>query len=413
MPLAVVILLLVLALIAARRIGKLRLRIWQSVAAGALAVIVTGGIGPLAALRAIELHVLIFLFGTFVVAEALVLSGELYRLAYGLTSWAQSADALVLALLFAAGLSSGLLMNDTVAVVGTPLALRLASEHRIPARPLLLALAFAITTGSVMSPVGNPQNLLIALSGGLPQPFLAFLGALGPPTLLNLLLIWVVLRRFYPEVFHDLPLVHTAVFDSDPALGRLARLSLALLALLIPVHVLVTILWPQLGLPLSWIAPAAAAPVLLTSPRRGEVLRRIDWSTLVFFVALFVLVAAVWGSGFLQGLLQLDALNLASHRAIFGISVLGSQLVSNVPLVALYLPLLEAAGAGPPALLALAAASTIAGNLLIVGAASNVIVIQSAERRGETLDFLEFARVGVPLTALNVAVYWAWLAWWF
>jgi Na+/H+ antiporter NhaD/arsenite permease-like protein len=90
-------------------------------------------------------------------------------------------------------------------------------------------------------------------------------------------------------------------------------------------------------------------------------------------------------------------------------SVVLSQFISNVPFVALYMPLLRQAGGGPTEMIALAAGSTIAGNLLILGAASNVIIIQNAEKEGQTLSFLEFARVGVPLTVLNCLVYWLFL----
>ena len=83
------------------------------------------------------------------------------------------------------------------------------------------------------------------------------------------------------------------------------------------------------------------------------------------------------------------------------------QIISNVPFVALFQPLLINPSAQD--LMALAAGSTIAGNLFILGAASNVIIIQNAEKSGETLTFLDFARVGVPLTALNVFVYWIFL----
>jgi Na+/H+ antiporter NhaD/arsenite permease-like protein len=98
---------------------------------------------------------------------------------------------------------------------------------------------------------------------------------------------------------------------------------------------------------------------------------------------------------------------LTSVPAILVISVLFSQLISNVPFVALCLPLMV--NPSNQELMALAAGSTIAGNLFILGAASNVIIIQSAERCGETLTFLEFARVGIPLTALNIIVYWLFL----
>jgi Na+/H+ antiporter NhaD/arsenite permease-like protein len=104
-------------------------------------------------------------------------------------------------------------------------------------------------------------------------------------------------------------------------------------------------------------------------------------------------------------------LNLASKSIIMAVSVLLSQLISNVPLVALYLPALTGSNNSTGALMALAAGSTIAGNLTILGAASNVIIIQNAEKsKGITLTFWDFVKVGVPLTAINVAVYWLFLS---
>jgi Na+/H+ antiporter NhaD/arsenite permease-like protein len=95
------------------------------------------------------------------------------------------------------------------------------------------------------------------------------------------------------------------------------------------------------------------------------------------------------------------------------VGVLLSQLISNVPLVALLLPMLQHAGAATPELLALTVGSTLAGNLFILGAASNVIIIQNAEKRAQvTISFLEFARVGIPLTLVNVLVYWVFLTPW-
>jgi Na+/H+ antiporter NhaD/arsenite permease-like protein len=103
-------------------------------------------------------------------------------------------------------------------------------------------------------------------------------------------------------------------------------------------------------------------------------------------------------------------LDLASDGVVMGLSVGFSQFISNVPMVALYLPVLEHLGAGTSTYMALAAGSTIAGNLTILGAASNVIIIQSCENRSnETISFWEFFRIGLPLTAVNVAVYWIFL----
>ncbi len=395
----------VFALIALRRIGRMRVAIWQAMAGGAAVVMLTGQIGPVAALRAINPDVMLFLFGMFIVGHALVASGYLQVLAYRLFSRTASPGALVMLVLAAAGIASTVLMNDTVAIIGTPLMLRLAREHRMDPKMLLLALAFSVTIGSAMSPIGNPQNLIIAVGTGMHSPFGAFLGALAVPSLVNLCLAYVVLRLFFSDSFHTRILLHAPVSVSDPALARLARAALLTVIVLSVANILIEMSGRIHAVPLSGIALAAALPIVVLSPRRRELLRDIDWKTLVFFAAMFVLTSSVWQTGYIQGLLQYWHLRLTDVHTIMGLSVILSQLISNVPLVAMYLPLLAHAAAPLQASLALAAGSTIAGNLLILGAASNVIILQNAEHRGVTVTFLEFARVGIPLTVLNLAVY--------
>src|SRR3989338_3723396 len=170
----IIILLIVFVLIAIRQVGNLRLQIWQIMLSGALAVLLTGQISPTDALKSINLDVILFLFGMFVVGQALEESGYLSHLSYKLFKKAKSADHLILFILFGMGISSAFLMNDTLAIIGTPVVLLLARKHRIHPQMLLLALAFAVTIGSAMSPIGNPQNLLIALNGNMENPFVTF-----------------------------------------------------------------------------------------------------------------------------------------------------------------------------------------------------------------------------------------------
>lgn len=402
----VLVLAVVLLLIALRTLGPLRLAIWQVVAGGALAVLASGHATAAQALAAIDPDVMVFLFGVFVLGRALEASGWLFQASSHLLSRLRSADGLLLAVILIAGLGSALLMNDTLAVIGTPLVLSLARQHGLPPALLLLALAFAVTTGSVMSPIGNPQNLLIALHGGMAEPFSVFFGALAVPTLLALALVYAVLRLRYHQHFTVRPLNHCPVGLGDPPLARLARAGLLILVAGVLLR-MAGAFGVGVAIPLTALALAAAAPVLLFARARLELLRRIDWPTLVFFAALFVLTDSVWRTGVLQGFIGGGATDVPT---VLGVGVLASQLVSNVPLVSLYLPLLDAHGAGEAALLALAAGSTLAGNLLLIGAASNVIVVQAAERQGgEGIGFFQFARLGVPLTALQVGVFWLFL----
>ena len=400
----------VFLLIAVRQVGGFRLEIWQVMCGGAAAVLLAGRISPSEALAAVDADVMIFLFGMFAAGQVLELSGWLAHAEYEVFKRAGTAQGLLLALVFFMGGASALLMNDTLAIAGTPVALLLARKHGISAKALLLALAFSVTVGSVMSPIGNPQNLLIAVRGEVAAPFLTFLKYLALPTLINLWAVFLLVRYFYPEEFTLCPLRHSQEPVRDKAMARLARLTVWTLLAAIAAKVVLVSVNPAWDFRLTWIALAAAAPGLLLSPRRFEILKKADWSTLAFFAGMFVLMRAVWNTGFFQGLIEASGADVTGLGPIMAVSAGLSQLISNVPLVALYLPLLEHAGAGTEALMALAAASTVAGNLLILGAASNVIIIQAAERRaGETITFLEFARVGVPLTAVNLLVYWLFL----
>lgn len=408
----IIVLLVVFVLIAVRKVGNIRLRIWQIMLAGALVVLLTGQISPMAALKSINPDVMLFLFGVFIIGQALEDSGYLSHLSYRLFRRAKSLDSLVLCILFGMGLLSALLMNDTLAIIGTPVMLSLATRSNNQPKILLLSLAFAVTIGSVMSPIGNPQNLLIALHGNITNPFITFFKFLLVPTLLNLFIAYLTLRLYYRQYFHHCPPInHSPPAIKDPALARISRLSLILLAALVAVKITIVLAGLDIDFKLTYIALISALPVMFFTPKRPGILRGMDWHTLVFFAAMFVLMQSVWDTGVFRSFIKTANLNLASTGVIFPVSVLLSQLLSNVPLVALYLPVIMQLGASTKAMVALAAGSTIAGNLTILGAASNVIIIQNAEKRGEaTITFWEFVKIGVPLTALNVLVYWLFIS---
>jgi Na+/H+ antiporter NhaD/arsenite permease-like protein len=400
----VIVLVVVFGLIAVRQVGRFHLKIWQIMLGGAAAVLLTLQISLPAAVAAINLDVMLFLLGMFIVGEALHRSGYLFYLGHRLFRRAGSVNRLVLLLLFSVGTLSAFLMNDTLAIIGTPLVLHYAFRHRISPKLLLLTLAFAVTIGSAMSPIGNPQNLLIALNGGITDPFIAFFSRLLLPTIVNLLLAYGLLRLFYREEFTPRGLSLDEEKIQDPGLAQLCKASLVIIAVLIGLKIVLVSVQPDLDLRLTYIALAAAAPIVLLSPKRIDIVRKIDWPTLVFFAAMFVLMASVWATGFFQELIE-GMSGITSLPMVLGVSVVLSQFISNVPFVALYMPLLAQAGGGPTEMVALAAGSTIAGNLLILGAASNIIIIQNAEKEGETITFLEFAKIGIPLTALCCLTY--------
>jgi Na+/H+ antiporter NhaD/arsenite permease-like protein len=408
---ALIILLIVFILIAVRQVGRFRFRIWQVMALGALAVLVTGQITIPDALRSINPDVMIFLLAMFIVGESLLQSGYIFSVSSRFMKKCPTTGHFLGMFIVLMGLFSAILMNDTLAVICTPLALFWSRGLGINPKVLLLSLCFAITTGSVMSPIGNPQNLLVATESGFPNPFVTFFIYLGVPTLVSLLFVYLFIRIVYRHEAWSKPVPPEVIDPIDPVLAKISKISLVILLTGIVLEiVLSTGLFNNYGvvnLPLTAIAVAAALPIIILSHKRMEIIKGIDWRTLVFFGSMFVLMAAVYATGYFQGLLPSEGNRQVPVLFITGVLI--SQLISNVPFVALFTPMMIQSGISTNQVAAIAAGSTIAGNLTILGAASNVIIIQQAERQGETLSFFEFLKIGLPLTVVMSVLFIAWL----
>ena len=404
MSFSLVVLLIVFLGIALRQVLRIRIAIWQMMSMGALVVLLSGHITLAWAWQAINWPILGFLWGMFYVGQSLEESGVIHRLTQYFFHKNMTTLQLSVLIVFGMGLLSGILMNDTIAIIATPLLLTLARQNQLLPNRLLLLLAFSITIGSVLSPMGNPQNLLIALGVPIQTPFTTFLRYLALPTVINLILLWVLSHYFFIKPSKDPPTVlapcHT-IYHKKQMISCL--ISIVLILLMVMYNIVFSFLPKPVFIPFVVIALVPAFFLLMVNNQRVQVLKKLDWHTLIFFIALFVLMQSVWDS------ISIDHIPvLHTGVGIMAFSALLSQLISNVPMVSLYLPILKQGMADTPAYLALAAGSTIAGNLLIFGAASNFIILQNAQKRGGiAFGFFEFARFGIPLTCLNLAVYWA------
>lgn len=356
MSLSIVILFIVLIGIALRKLSPLHIPIWIMMLAGALAVLITRQISLIDAIRSINFDIIGYLCGGFVIGQALEESGYLSQLSYQLFRHIKKPQQLILFIILMGGLSSAFLMNDTIVIISTPIILHIARHNKMEHKPLLIA--FAITIGSVMSPIGNPQNLLIAVNGRLEQPLIQFLEYLFILTVICLFVAYGFVWLYYPKRYHRFKIDTTPERPHNLKLTLITKISLALMCILILLKV-ISAFWKVIpDLPFSLIAIIAAVPILLFSRQRFDVLRKMDWTTIVFFAAMFVLMQSIWDGGTFQQLIQGSRLNIGTTPSILGISAIMSQLISNVPLVALYLPLLKAHGVAAPQLMALAAGST-------------------------------------------------------
>lgn len=397
--------------IALRNILRLEIPIWNLMLIGAVTTVATGLLSIEEAYSAINMDVLIFLFSMFAIVTSLEVSGILDYFTNWLIINSRKPENVILFILLGIGFVSALLMNDTLALMGAPIMLQLSKKMNIEPKVLLITLAFSVTIGSMMTPMGNPQNLLIALMSGVKAPLIVFTYYLFLPTVVNLIITYYIIKFFYSKelvkarknfneiVKAEIELRNFLIKDSN-----LAKLAIIISALTFSAIFLVNIL-EMFGikiLNISWVSLIGASMLLSITKKRRELIAKLDWSILILFASMFILMEAVFKSGILNSIAPISY----SLPSIVITSIALSQLISNVPMVSLYLPVMKNyfSSEDVKAWVALAGSSTIAGNLSFLGAASNLIIVEEAEKRGYKMDFFEFLKIGSIVTLINAIV---------
>jgi len=376
---------------------------------GAIALVGGGVMTPEQAALSIHLPTILLLFSFMVISAQMRLGGFYAAVTRRIAALAVSPRALMAVVIAVAAALSAVFTNDIVCLAMAPVLVDACLRRRLDPVPWLLALACASNIGSAATLIGNPQNMLIGEV--LKLPFAAYsLHALAPVAL-SLLLLWSVLarsasREAVPPGPPPVPSAADAA-DEEPPLDRWQTAKGLAVALLLMAVFLATD-WPR------DVAALVGAGVLLLSQRfhSSRVMSLVDWELLVLFIGLFIVNHALERTGLTaQALqwLQVHGVQPADRGMLFGLTLLLSNLVSNVPAVMLLLPVAQGAPEGAGAAGAtLALVSTLAGNLLIVGSIANIIVVDAARKRGITIDWLRHARTGVPVTIGSLAIVGLW-----
>jgi Na+/H+ antiporter NhaD/arsenite permease-like protein len=372
----------------------------------------------------IDYKTLLLLFGMMVVAGFLRLSGFFQRLTTAALRRIRTPIGLLAVTIALSGVLSAFLINDIVCLTLTPLVLHLARRLRLDPIPHLIALATAANIGSTGTITGNPQNIYIGSHSGI--SYVRFAAHLLPVAILGLVLDFAVVAVVYRRsLFGQAKQADagpdrngtaavsgaTAARDREENEWASSRSQLWLQGKSVVVTLATVVLFFT-GLPLELVALGAAAFLLLGRTEPVKVYREIDWSLLIMFTGLFIVVHAFqvhvvsrWGIENWGWLLDrpMDLLSLVSAGL--------SNLVSNVPAVLLLEPVIRAIPetSRQTAWLALAMSSTFAGNLTVLGSVANLIVVELARREGVLVSFWEYCLVGVPLTILTLGLGIAWL----
>src|SRR5256886_78743 len=300
-------------------------------------------------------------------------------------------------LMVISGVLSAFFVNDVVCLVLAPVVLEITRQLALPPVPYLLALATAANVGSVATLTGNPQNMLVGSFSEI--SYRSFLAREAPVAVLGLgcvfLVVWLVYRRQLPQApLAILPDARMAV-HYPLMLKTIAAVSVMLVLFLA-------------GVPIAIVAIAGAGSTLLTRRVKPEkVYREVNWGLLVLFAGLFVITAGLERSGIMDVFLHwAAAANLDRPAVLTVVAAALSNLVSNVPAVLLVKPLVASFAEPRRAWLVLAMASTLAGNLTILGSVANLIVVETARAARVEIGFVEYAKVGVPLTLVTLLLGW-------
>ncbi|MEH2215494.1 anion transporter [Nostoc sp.] len=343
--------------------------------------------------QAIDYKTLIFLFGMMVISTNLAYAGFFQLTLDTVTHFTRSPLGLLIVLTFGSGILSAFFLNDTIALIFTPLVLGLTQTLNLNPIPYLLALAGATNLGSVATLSGNPQNILIGSFSGI--SYLDFAKALTPIALVSLLIQIGLLWWLYPDVRST-----KSCPSVTPVRYRIFK-PLLTKSLLITGGLLIAFL---IGIPPAQATLIAAGLLFITrriKPQR--VLNKVDWDLLVMFSGLFIVTAGVEK----LGILNLFSGLVYTPLSILGITALLSNLVSNVPAVLLLQHLIP--HPDTRTWLLLAAGSTLAGNLTLLGSVANLIVAEAVAKLGYQLSFWEHLRFGLPLTVVTLILAYFWI----
>src|SRR5215471_6468017 len=351
----------------------------------------------------IDTPTIAFLFAMMIISAQFAESGFIDLCARTITESRRGTAALLALTVAIGGGLSAVLATDILIITITPVLIAGAQGRGFDPRPFIIALAAATNAGSAATLIGNPQNILIGSLGRL--DFWTFLAICAVPALFSMVVIFaVVWLQWHARVTRtalaatlDPPQVSVHPLDRNQTIKG----AVAMLALLI---LFATPLPREIGALI--IAALLLASRKITSRR---MIAAVDWPLLLLVACLFGITGALNHVGiaaqifdFLteRGLLPGNLVLLAPY------SVLASNTIGGVPGAMLFLELWPTA---PPGVLyALALLSSLAGNLLLTGSLTNVLIAEWAERMGAGLTFAEHARAGVPISIISIgfAVFW-------
>jgi Na+/H+ antiporter NhaD/arsenite permease-like protein len=364
------------------------------------------------AFHAIDFNVIFLLLGMMVIANVMRTTGVFQWLAIrsiriaGADPW-----RIMVALCLITAVASAFLDNVTTVVLVGPVTLYLAAALGVSPVPYLIAEILASNVGGMATLIGDPPNILIGSAAGI--DFSTFAWNMAPISVIILAVFFVFARvAFARELAEQRHRIADVDLDESGVITepRLMRISVAVLLLTIGGFVMAAPLGYE---PATVALLGATALFIVGRVDPAEVLERVEWTTLLFFVGLFMLVEGVIHVGIISGIAALlfDVTGgepVSTSISLLWISGVASGIIDNIPYTVTVIPIIQdLQGRGvdvEPLWWSLAMGADLGGNATIIGASANVVIASLAARAGHRLTFIGFMRYGVPMVALSLAV---------
>jgi Na+/H+ antiporter NhaD/arsenite permease-like protein len=362
-----------------------------------VAMIVFGILSFDKAVRAIDYNTIGLLLGMMIIISTLQIDGFFALIAEKAISYSKTSSRLLVIIVFITGIASAFLVNDAVVLIFTPVVISICRTSKLNPVPYLMAEILSSNVGSAMTITGNPQNMLIGINSGI--SYTQFMIHLLPVSIIGMIIVIWVVKLFYRTEITNLPIVMPEDKDYEYHYSSMKTS--------VPIFMGVIVMFffsKFVHLSIPMIAMAGASLILVLGHiKPSKVLKSVDWVLLLFFASLFIVVEGAVKGGLLAGLTGTKGLtnNFAGIALLHGISLIMSQIVSNVPFTVMMLPVMKPL-TSDILWLSLASASTLAGNATIIGAMANLIVIESANGYNIKIRFWDFFKIGIVVTILTL-----------
>lgn len=320
---------------------------------------------------------------------------------------------LVLSIITAFG--SAFLDNVTTVLLMVPVTFSITRQLRVPPVPYLIAEVIASNIGGTSTLIGDPPNIMLG-SAVKELTFMAFINNLSAISFLILFVNIGILAFIYRKRLRTTPELKASLMDLDEKEELTDKKLLTKSLFVLGVTILGFFLHQLLHLESAIVALTGAFLLLLLTGESylDKAIAKVEWTTIFFFIGLFVLVSGLIETGVISLLanysVHLTGGNVTSTSIlILWVSALASAFIDNIPFVATMIPMIKDMGSLgitnlDPIWWSLSLGACLGGNGTLIGASANVIVAGLAAKEGYTISFGKFLLIAFPLMILSIMI---------